>query len=48
MGKRPPSNDPLLREPGFNVVTLTEQDTFVRRYRIPVKIIAEVTMKLPS
>lgn len=29
-------NDPLLREPGFNVVTLTERDTYVRRYRFPL------------
>ncbi len=31
------ANDPLLREPGFSVVTLTEQDTFVRFYRYPLK-----------
>ncbi len=31
-----PANDPMLREPGFSVVTLTPQDTFVRFYRVPL------------
>lgn len=35
-GQEKPSNDPLLRETGFNVVTVTERDTFVRRYRFPL------------
>lgn len=35
-GQRQPANDPL-HEPGFNVVTLTAEDTFVRRYRVPLR-----------
>ena len=37
-GQIKPGRDPLLREPGFNLVTLTEKDTFVRRYRFPMPI----------
>lgn len=35
-GQRQPGNDPL-HEPGMNVVTITAQDTFVRRYRVPLR-----------
>jgi len=30
-----PARD-LMREPGFNLVTLTKEDTFVRHYRVPL------------
>lgn len=35
-GQQEPGRDDLLREPGFNLVTLTETDTFVRQYRFPL------------
>ncbi len=35
-GQFSPARDPM-PEPGFNVVTLTPEDTFVRRYRVPLR-----------
>lgn len=37
-GQIEPGRDDFLREPGFNLVTLTEKDTFVRRYRFPLVV----------
>jgi Icc protein len=35
-GQTAPASDPMI-EPGFNVVTITAEDTFVRRYRVPLR-----------
>ncbi|MEQ8674798.1 MAG: metallophosphoesterase [Aggregatilineales bacterium] len=44
-GQIEPGRDSLLREPGFNLVTLTEKDTFVRRYRFPLLIEQPIMME---
>ena len=38
-GQTEPMRDTLEREPGFNLVTLTDTDTFIRRYRFPLHVV---------